>query len=85
MQSIIEHSTVKVIALLGEGLIYMGVVFGFVPAFEFVVMQVDQHIFINPYTKILLDEIKQVFAVITMMLVLVKVLIGIKKIQNEKK
>lgn len=85
-KSMIEHGIgFKIITTIGQGLMWILVAFGFQPAFEFVILQVDQHVFINPLTKVLLDELKQILGILTMLFVLVKILIDIKKLRNEKK
>lgn len=86
MDNMIEHNiALKVMALIGKGIVYIAVAFGFVPAFDFVLLQVDHHVFISPFTKILIEEIKQVLGIFIMIGVLLKIVIGIVKPKTDKK
>ena len=81
----IEHSiALKILSSLGSGLMWIAIAFGFSPTFDFVLLQVDQHVFITPVTRIVLDEIKIVLAVLIPLFVLIKFLIDFIKIKKGK-
>lgn len=85
--SMIEHSIgLKVIATtIGKPLMWLAIALGFYPAFDFVILQVDHTVFLTPYWRELLDEIKVVLGVLISVFVLIKLIIGVAKLIKEKK
>lgn len=81
----IEHGiTFKVAAsLIGSGLLWIGVALGFVPIFNFVVLQVQEHIFISEFWQAMLNDIKIVFGALVPVLVAIKIFYEIKKARKK--
>lgn len=82
----IEHGiTFKVAAsLIGSGLLWIGVALGFVPAFDFVVLQVQQeNVFISEFGQAILNDVKIVFGALVPVLVAVKIYYEIKKARKK--
>lgn len=87
MENMIEHTvTVKtIIVTIGKPLLALAVVLGFDHVFDFMILQVDSHIFLSEFAKQLLNELKLILSVILSFLVCIKLLLGIKKLTKEKK
>lgn len=85
MESMIEHSiTFKVVAsLIGSGLLWIGVALGFVPAFDFVVLQVQENVFISEFGQAILNDVKIVFGALVPVLVAIKIYYEIKKVRKK--
>lgn len=82
----VEHSiALKLLTTIGHGLMWLAVALGVPHFFEFITLQVDQHIFLSPYFKILLDETTQILVVLVELFILVKVIMGINKLRKDKK
>lgn len=81
MEPMIEHTaTFKLIPAIAKGIIWSGVALGFVPAFDFVVLQVQQeNVFISEFGQAILNDVKIVFGALVPVLVVIKLIYEIKK------
>lgn len=76
----------KIIATtIGNPLMWLAIALGFYPAFDFVILQVDQSVFLSPYWKEFLSELKIVLGVLISIFVLIKLIIGVTKLIKNKK
>lgn len=80
----LEHtSSVKIIPVIGKLLIMLGVALGFEPLFELAVNQAEDFIFLSPFVKELLGELKIILGLIVTALVGIRVWYEIKKLRKK--
>ena len=72
------------VALIGKCFLWLAVVFGWEPAFDFVILQVDSYAILSPYMKEFLGDIKIISGVLVGMLVAIKLFMGLLKPKNKK-
>lgn len=85
MESMIEHTAgIKIVASIGKGAMLILIALGFAPVFELAIQQVQGYIFLSPFAKEFLDEVKTILSVIVPAFVLVHILYKIKKLKNKE-
>lgn len=87
MANMIEHiSGFKVVTtILVKPLLAAAIAFGWYPAADFIILQVDSHVLLNPFSKGLMEELKIILGVLISFTVLFKIIIGIVKLIKQPK
>lgn len=70
--------------LMCKCFLWLTVVFGWEPAFDFVILQVDSYAILSPYMKEYLGDIKIISGVLVGVLVAIKLFIGLLKPKDKK-
>lgn len=73
-----------VASLIGKCFLWLAVVFGWEPTFDFVILQVDSYAILSPYMKEFLGDIKILTGVLVSILVAVKLFMGLLKAKEKK-
>ena len=60
------------------------IAWGWWPTADFMILQVDSHVLLNPTWKVILEESKIILGVIIAFLVILKIVIGIVRYKKEK-
>lgn len=86
MEKLIHHAYgVKAIAwIIIEPLLGALVAFGWWPAADFIILQVDNSVLLNPFMNQLLQDLKIILGVLISFAVLLKIIVGIIKLKNTK-
>lgn len=87
MDSMIEQSIgfKAITSIVVKPLLAALVAFGWWPTADFIILQVNNTVILNPNMKLILEDLKQIFGVLISFAVLVKIFMGIVYIKKHKK